>query len=56
MTIELDGKTYETIIGADIRENDLYLDSIANTIRVCDQYICFVPWGLKLIEVNNKTE
>ena len=56
MILDHEGKKYETIIGEDITEGDLYVDCIENTIKVCDQYICFLPWGLKLKEIQNEKD
>jgi hypothetical protein len=54
MVVEFEGKRYESVIGEEITEGDLYFDCIEHSVKVCDQYICFLPWGLKLKEVENE--
>lgn len=56
MIVEYEGKNYETIIGEDITEGDLYVDCIENTIKVCNQYICLLPWSLKIKEIENEED
>ena len=51
MIIEFDGDKYESIIGEEIGEGDFYYDSIEQKIKICDQYICFIPWGVKVNKI-----
>lgn len=56
MIIEYEGNEYETVINKPIIKGDLYFDCMVHEIRVCESYICFDPWSLKMVLKEKKSE
>lgn len=48
MIIEHEGKNYETTINKPILNEDLYWDCMINEVKICQSFICFDPWSLKM--------
>jgi hypothetical protein len=48
MIIEHEGKIYETVITKPIKKGDYFYDFMINEVRICNSFICYDPWVLKM--------
>ena len=56
MRIEHEGNVYETAITKPIMEGDLYYDCMVHEVKKCNSYICFDPWSLKMVLINEENK
>jgi hypothetical protein len=56
MTLEHEGKIYETEITKPILKDDLYYDCMVHEVKKCESFICFDPLSLKMVPKEKNTE
>lgn len=56
MIIEHEKKVYKIISKKPIIKGELYFDYMTKEIKMCNSYICYDPWSLKMEEIKNKKE